>query len=254
MKATVAIVLIAFAPPSGRAQNSLADALRKGIVEEDVNHNLDAAIREYRSVVAGYDETRQTAATALFRLAECYRKQGKTKEANAAYTRVVSEFADQTRLVEASRRQLGGSVPQQAPSNSVEARRRYRQALEEKLALAQQQLAATSRQLDLGAGSALDSLDAQFGVLRAERELTAFDAGLAGPQAPGASTSPTAMRARAQLRNLIEQELGVATQALAAEEKRVQMGVVSTQELNRRKLAVIELQSELAALDAGSRK
>jgi hypothetical protein len=84
--------------------------------------------------------------------------------------------------------------------------------------------------------------------------LAAFDAGLAGPQAPGASSSPTAMRARAQLRKLIEQELRVATQALAAEETKLKLGVANIQNLNRRKLAVIELQSELAALDAGARK
>jgi hypothetical protein len=47
--------------------------------------------------------------------------------------------------------------------------------------------------------------------------LAAFDAGLSGLQASVAS--PAAMRARAQLRNLIEQQISVANQALAAEQK-----------------------------------
>src|SRR5881628_3833872 len=84
--------------------DALNEALQKGLYEEEANHNLDAAVQAYQSVVTQFDAQRQAVATAIFRLAECYRKQGKTNEATAQYTRVVRDFADQTKLVELSRR------------------------------------------------------------------------------------------------------------------------------------------------------
>src|ERR1700733_2603728 len=74
------------------ATNEVSGLLQKGLFEEEANHNLDAAILAYRGVVAQTDKDRQFAATAIFRLGECYRKQGKTNEANAEYQRVLREF------------------------------------------------------------------------------------------------------------------------------------------------------------------
>src|SRR5262249_14266479 len=53
-----------------------------------------------------YSETRKLATTALFRLAESYRKQGKTNEAVAQYQRVLQDFADQPSFVDLSRQEL----------------------------------------------------------------------------------------------------------------------------------------------------
>ena len=51
----------------------------------------------------------------MFRLAECYRKQGKNELAAAAYKRVVAEFADQTKLAEQSRTVLAQTFKIQTP-------------------------------------------------------------------------------------------------------------------------------------------
>src|SRR5207244_7334092 len=69
----------------------LSEALQKGLLEEEANHNLDAAIQAYQSVINQYDDQRKIAATAVFRLGECYRKQGKTNEAAAQHQRVGRE-------------------------------------------------------------------------------------------------------------------------------------------------------------------
>jgi tetratricopeptide (TPR) repeat protein len=101
-------------------QDRLADQLRKGIVQEETGQNLDKAIEAYRAIVAQFDDERKTAATALFRLAECSRKAGKREQAVAAYQRVVREFGDQASLVEPSRRQLtalGVSEPREVRSD-----------------------------------------------------------------------------------------------------------------------------------------
>src|SRR5439155_19782212 len=46
------------------------------------------------------------AASAVFRLGECYRKLGKTNEASAQYERILRKFADQGELAALSRQHL----------------------------------------------------------------------------------------------------------------------------------------------------
>src|SRR3989441_1930760 len=86
--------------------DALNEALQKGLLEEEANHNLDTAIQAYQSVINHYDDQRKIAATAVFRLGECYRKQGKTNEAVAQYQRVGRDFTDQDALVKLSAQNL----------------------------------------------------------------------------------------------------------------------------------------------------
>src|SRR3954468_9392818 len=81
-----------------------ADLLQKGLFEEEANHNLQAAIKAYQSVVQQTDEQRKLGATAIFRLGECYRKLGRTNDALAQYRRVFREFSEQEKLVQASQK------------------------------------------------------------------------------------------------------------------------------------------------------
>jgi ankyrin repeat protein/tetratricopeptide (TPR) repeat protein len=106
-----ALLLCAFALKPfclSAATNDLSNALQKGLFEEEANRNLDAAITAYQSLVGAFDKDRKIAATAVFRLGEVYRKQGKTNEAAAQYERIVREFADQDTLVTLSRQNLAG--------------------------------------------------------------------------------------------------------------------------------------------------
>src|SRR5215471_2790157 len=100
------------------ATNDLSAVLQKGLFEEEANHNLEAAIQAYKSVIDQYDQDRKLAATAIFRLGESYRKQGKTNEANAQYARVSREFADQSELVTLSRAYLAASGETQVGEKS----------------------------------------------------------------------------------------------------------------------------------------
>lgn len=90
------------------AADPISDALQKGLFEEEANHNLDAAIKAYQSVIDQTAEQRKLTATAVFRLGECYRKLNKTNEAIAQYHRVVREFADMASLVTLSQQNLAG--------------------------------------------------------------------------------------------------------------------------------------------------
>lgn len=89
------------------AADALTERLQRGLFEEEANRNLDAAIKEYQSVVTQADEQRKVVATALFRLGECYRKLGRTNDASAQYQRILRDFSEQEPLVKLSRELLG---------------------------------------------------------------------------------------------------------------------------------------------------
>ncbi len=101
----IMMLLAALAPAQTNNLNSL---LEQGLLEEQANRNLDAAITDYKQLATEFDNDRQLAATAVFRLGECYRAQGKTNEAAVEYHRVLRNFSDQTTLAILSRENLTG--------------------------------------------------------------------------------------------------------------------------------------------------
>ena len=82
--------------------------MQQGLFEEQASRNLPAAISNYEVLAAQFDRDRQLAATAVFRLGECYRAQGRTNEAAAQYQRVLHDFSDQPTLATLSRQNLAG--------------------------------------------------------------------------------------------------------------------------------------------------
>jgi tetratricopeptide (TPR) repeat protein len=185
-KLGVCAALLVVAAGLCAGQDKMAEAVRKGIVEEETNRNLNAAIQSYQSVVTQYDEDRKYAATALFRIAECYRKQGKNDQATAAYKRVVQEFGDQAKLAEQSRSHLpkeqqtvkaahdGAQEPWEPEmihrARVEQARQRLRAILAERLSDAE---AAWQRENALSGGSAAAALKEKVQDLR--QQLAAFD-------------------------------------------------------------------------------
>ncbi len=237
MKMPLALILIAFAAPARAQQPSrdpLGEALRQAIVEEEVNHNLDAAIRGYQSILAQFQDQRGTAATALFRVAECYRKQGKTAEAAAAYRRLIAEFPEQQSLVEKSRRRI--PAPDRADTNAADAE--VQRILEEKYQLAIQQLAQVKKRVELGTSSDTEVRDAQIAVLGAQIETLTHRA--------AAAKGAAADNLLQQKRVLLMQAADLAKANLEAEEKKFQLGAVPREAVSHRKAELLNLQQELA--------
>ncbi len=117
------LLLVAAALPSWGA-DALTTAFQQGLLEEEVNRNPTNAIVAYERVVQGLDEQRPLAATALFRLGECYRKLGQTNEAVAAYQRILRDFTEEATLSKLSRENLvalGFGSPVQAKTNAAPA-------------------------------------------------------------------------------------------------------------------------------------
>src|SRR5262249_52376113 len=75
-----------------------------------------------------FDKDRQLAATAIFRLGECYRKLGKTNEAVVQYERIVREFGDQQTLVTLSEQNLTGLGAAETQNPRLKALMRQREA------------------------------------------------------------------------------------------------------------------------------
>jgi len=194
----------------GAAQDRMVETLRQGVVEEESKQNLGAAIQDYQAVLSQFNDARQTAATALFRMAECYRKQGNGPQAMTAYRRVVREFADQSKLAEQSRNTLTGTYhvaaenaeseilaaerarqmenlneQEKQKAKQTEARERYRQSILQEMDLVQKQINRIKQGNAIGsignvaAEELTDPLTEK--LLQLQRELAAFDAGMPPP-------------------------------------------------------------------------
>jgi tetratricopeptide (TPR) repeat protein len=253
--ATFALAVLFSALGLCAPQDRVMDALRKGIVEEETNRDLNAAIRSYQSALAHYGEDRKSAATALFRIAECYRKLGKSKEAIAAYSRVVRDFGDQTRLADESRNLLSRTykVLQQAAGPvdpAVDARHRYRALLEEEIQVFHNYVDFIQKQYELGMTSTVYLNHVRGDLARVESRLAAFDAGMI-PQVPAGVRTQAALAVRAQYRMLLQTAVDYAVKDLEAAQEKYNLGMVSTQQVIDARMRVIEAKLGLAAFDAG---
>ncbi len=205
---TVLAIMLACAA-AGVAQEHMADTLRNGILEEDSKQRPAIAIQQYQAVLTQYAEARQTAATALFRMAECYRKQGNRNAAVVAYQRLVKEFGDQPKLAAQSRTVLTTTynvspaasgdprdqndkanfdklmeTQKQQQAKTDAARARYRATIEDEMALDDKQLSFYKKQSELRGIPAEDNpaiTDLEEKIIRLKRDLAAFDAGMATP-------------------------------------------------------------------------
>jgi len=108
--------------PSAPAVQPLESAaVPTGILEEDLNLDLNAAIQSYQSLVSQFDAQRPLAANAIFRMAECYRRLGRMEEARSQYARILREFADQAPLLRLSRKYAANPTTIMPPPNLLPA-------------------------------------------------------------------------------------------------------------------------------------
>src|ERR1035437_794199 len=150
----LAAAFCVLASPVRAASNDLTTAIQRGLFEEEANQNRGAAIQAYQTVANQFDKDRKLPATAIFRLGECYRKQGNTNDAAAQYERILREFSDQPTLVTLSRQNLAGlgSAPTApaAPALSDAARQEQKRLLQEEMKLVEKQLESQQKQVHGG--------------------------------------------------------------------------------------------------------
>ena len=115
IKFLLAVLLLATALRLPAATNDLTSRLQQGLYDEEAGRDLNAAIADYQALAAQFDQDRQVAATAIYRLGECYRKLGQTNDAVTQYQRLIREFADQKDLVSLSQQNLTGLSQKDGP-------------------------------------------------------------------------------------------------------------------------------------------
>jgi ankyrin repeat protein len=175
---TVSALWLAVGLFAHAATNDLSSALQQGLFEEEANRNLPAAIAAYEAVAKQFEKDRALAATAVFRLGECYRKQGQTNEAAGQYERILREFADQQQLVTLSRQNLAGMgvKPPVPAAASLSRASRHEQArlLEQQIQLAEQDVAEAKKQFEVGRATQAEVRVKERAVLSLRVQLAAL--------------------------------------------------------------------------------
>ncbi len=230
------------------ATNDLTGALQRGLFEEEANRNLDAAAQAYQAVSAQFDKDRKLAATAIFRLGEVYRKQGRTNEAVAQYERIVREFAEEQTLVTLSRQNLAGLVTRTgataSPSLTRAARAEQKRLLEQEIKLVEQDLAELKKLSEMGKGSQAEVRAKEREVLQLRQQLAALaEDGTESPASPRLT-----LAARLEQKQLLEQEINVAQKDLAEVTKQADVGTASPTDVRAKEREVLKLRQQLAAL------
>ena len=97
------------------AEPPLTDLLRQGLYAEEVSRDPEAAAKHYAEIIAAEDRRRATVATAVFRLAEVKRGQGKKDEAIPLYQKLLREYPGaeaEAKLAREHLTALGGKIPE----------------------------------------------------------------------------------------------------------------------------------------------
>ena len=109
--ALLLVVVLCSAAALGKSASVL---LREGLYAEEVEGDLDAAIDIYRQIIADGTAQRKLVAQALYRQGMCFLKKRNEPEARAALQKLVSDYNDQTDIVEKAKpllEDLGNADP-----------------------------------------------------------------------------------------------------------------------------------------------
>jgi tetratricopeptide (TPR) repeat protein len=77
-----------------------SELLQKGLYAEEVEGNIDSAIKTYGEVIKKTDAPRNHVAQALYRQGMCYLRIKDEQAAKTAFEKLVNEYADQTEMVQ----------------------------------------------------------------------------------------------------------------------------------------------------------
>lgn len=88
-----------------KAQTDPEELLQSGVYKEEVEGELEGAIKIFEKIIAEHSQNRPVAAQALLHLGLSYEKLGNLK-AEDAYQRLIKEFADQHSMVSEARMRL----------------------------------------------------------------------------------------------------------------------------------------------------
>jgi len=101
----VILVLMFIGVSSGYAQQTAEQLYQSALYKEEIEGELDAAIKIYETIIKQYPENRPVSAKSLLHSGICKERLG-MKEAQKAYERVVREYSDQSDIVDQAKIRL----------------------------------------------------------------------------------------------------------------------------------------------------
>jgi hypothetical protein len=100
LKGIAIVLLLAAALASAAPQKAANVLLQEGLYAEEVDGDLDAAIRIYQQIIKQADAQRPHVAQAMYRLGMCHLKKQDEAQARAIFARLVADYGDQTKVVD----------------------------------------------------------------------------------------------------------------------------------------------------------
>jgi hypothetical protein len=125
----LAVLLACGGLVQAQSLDPVREAVERGLAAEESGKDIAGATKAYTDAVATADARRATHASALFRLAEVQRRQGRTNEATELYRRLLVEFPEQTEMVAVARRHAGADAARQEASLALQRLRMKEQDL-----------------------------------------------------------------------------------------------------------------------------
>ena len=114
----VAMTLILICASPGYGQQTAEGLFQAALHQEEVQGNLEQAIDLYERILEEFSSNRPLSAKALMHIGLCHEKLG-SQEAQRAYQRIVSEYADQAELVAEARARLAALRSKQVAPRAV---------------------------------------------------------------------------------------------------------------------------------------
>jgi ankyrin repeat protein len=96
----------------------VTEALQRGLIAEEVSHNLNEAVAAFEEALRLSAEQRTVQAASLYHLADCQWQLGQTNQAVRNFQRLVREYPDQKRFAELAERAGHGSTNPAAPNSA----------------------------------------------------------------------------------------------------------------------------------------
>jgi tetratricopeptide (TPR) repeat protein len=93
---------------------SSSTLLQEGLYAEEVDGDIDAAIRIYEQIIKDSSAQRSHIAQALYRQGMCYLKKQNEQQAKIVFSKLVEDYSDQTRVVNRAKpllEELGNTDP-----------------------------------------------------------------------------------------------------------------------------------------------
>ncbi len=108
---TIIFLLAVGLPASAAPAKSASVLLQEGLYAEEIEGDLDAAIKIYEQVIVEAKETQRAAAQATYRIGMCYLKKGEKGKAAEYFQNIISNFHSQKALVAKAQRHLAKLKP-----------------------------------------------------------------------------------------------------------------------------------------------